>query len=94
MDDYRTPSPDAGHEAIRAPLADAIDGLTEQVSRMSDAYLLLLGTAHMAQSTLDAITALQQFGAGLQAALEALTARVAALESPDPTPAPTGGGTA
>lgn len=33
--DYRKPLPDLGHEAIRKPLADAIDDLAETVARLN-----------------------------------------------------------
>ena len=34
--DYRTPSPDAGHEALRAPLAQAIDDLAATVADLAN----------------------------------------------------------
>lgn len=97
--DFRTPSVDEGHEAIRAPLAAAIDELADHVARLDDAFLLAETTADFAQSTLDSVTAMQAAGrdiqaavAGLQAAVADLTGRVAALEAPPtPTPDPTGG---
>ena len=33
--DYHTPLPDLGHEAIRKPLADAIDELAATVARLN-----------------------------------------------------------
>jgi hypothetical protein len=88
MADLHTPSPDAGHEAIRAPLADAVDRLDDHVSRLDDAFLLAQVTADFAQSTLDSITAMQEAGKQMQAALADLTSRVAALEAASPTPDP------
>lgn len=81
--DYRTPSPDEGHEAIRAPLAQAIDDLAQAVDELElnragvdDAYFLtdllfdLLG--------------------GALTAIDDLTARLAVLEpavfTPEETP--------
>lgn len=84
LPDYRTPSPDEGHEAIRAPLAKAVDDLADAIAAgkenqtgVEDAYFLsdllfdLLG--------------------GALAAIGDLTARVAALEpavftTPEETP--------
>lgn len=47
LPDYRTPSPDAGHEAIRKPLAEAIDNLSAVIADLDqtkvgvdDAYFL------------------------------------------------------
>jgi hypothetical protein len=77
--DYRTPSPDAGHEAIRAPLAKAIDDLVAATSGVSDSYML----TDLIFSLLDGVMA----AADKQATdLTALTARVTALEPPPPTP--------
>lgn len=71
--DYRTPSPDAGHEAIRAPLAQAIDDLTAATSGVSDSYML----TDLLFSLLDGVMA----AADDQAAQIAdLTTRLAALE--------------
>lgn len=86
MPDYRDPSPDAGHEAIRKPLADAIDALADHAQRIDDALLLAWATSHFAEVTLTTVGAAQAALASLQADLAALTDRVAALEQP-PTPA-------
>jgi hypothetical protein len=39
LPDFRTPSPDEGHEAIRAPLAQAIDDLADAVGDLDNAKL-------------------------------------------------------
>jgi len=57
--DYRQPFPDEGHEAIRRPLAEALDELTAQVERVDDVFLLLLTTTDFAQSTLRTVLAAQ-----------------------------------
>ena len=84
MPDYRDPSPDAGHEELRKPLADAIDSLQCEIERIDDAFLLLLSTTDFAASTLRTVL-------GAQAAMASLSARIAALEAaakpaPEPTP--------
>jgi len=64
--DYRTPSPDAGHEAIRGPLAQAIDDLSAAVEQLQvhDAQLdaalaLTIGAYNFAQTALTNFTGLQ-----------------------------------
>lgn len=77
MPDYRTPSPDEGHEAIRAPLAEAIDNLGEQVARIDDGFLLLLTVSDFAQSTLNTVLAGTAAIGQLQATATDLTAQFA-----------------
>lgn len=72
--DYRTPSPDAGHEAIRAPLAQAIDDLRDASVGVDDAYFL----TDLLFSLVDT----------LLADVAALTARLAVLEPAVFTPEP------
>lgn len=83
LPDYRTPSPDEGHEAIRKPLEKAIDDLARTVADVQantigvdDAYFL-------------ADTLFELVGAALTA-VDDLTARVAVLEAAatptEPTP--------
>lgn len=74
LPDFRTPSPDEGHEAIRAPLAQAIDDLADAIEAghtnragVDDAYFL-------ADMLFDLL------GSAL-AAVDDLTARVTALEA-------------
>lgn len=73
--DYRTPVPDEGHEAIRRPLAQAIDDLAEAALGVEDAYFLtdlLLGIADNLLTQVD----------NLQATVAALTAQPDALDPP------------
>ena len=98
--DYRTPSPDAGHEAIRAPLAQAIDDLAAAAAQQAvhddqiEAALLLCLTAFdFAQTVLESVAPLQQAVTGLaaqvatlQTAVDDLTGRVTALENPPVAP--------
>jgi hypothetical protein len=82
--DYRTPSPDLGHEAIRKPLADAIDQLHEQGVGIDDSYYLVDLLFSLLDNVIDGARAKAQQVADLEA-------RVAALEpavfTPDvPTP--------
>jgi hypothetical protein len=85
--DYRTPSHDAGHEAIRAPLAAAVDQLAEQIGRIDNAFYLLLSTAGFAQGTLNTVQAGQVAIGQLQLALVSMAARVTDIEARLPPPA-------
>lgn len=82
LPDYRTPSPDDGHEAIRAPLADAIDRIDAEVvrldcevERIEDAYLLLLSVVDFARSTLATVLAGQEAIGALNTKLDAVLIR-------------------
>lgn len=84
--DYRTPSRDDGHEAIRAPLAQAIDDLAAAVAAgnqnaagVDDSYFLTDLLFSLLDSALAAID--QQ-----TADIADLKARVAVLEPAVPTP--------
>lgn len=65
--DYRTPSPDEGHEAIRAPLAQAIDDLSQTTA---DAYFLTDALFDLLDSALTAIDDLTARVAALEPAPE------------------------
>jgi hypothetical protein len=73
--DYRTPMPDRGHEAIRAPLAAAIADLSEQVQRIDDAFLMLLATCDFADATLRTVLAGQAAITALRTSVEAVLIR-------------------
>lgn len=71
--DLHTPYPKAVIEGLRRSIVAALDDLGQQVQRIDDAYLMLLATCGMAQSTLNVTkTARAQF--------EAVNARIDALE--------------
>jgi hypothetical protein len=72
--DYRTPSPDDGHEAIREPLERAIDELAQTVEDLG--Y-----TTDDAGLSLDMADTLFVLIDSLMATNNALTERVAALEA-------------
>ena len=74
---YRIPSADAGHEAIRAPLAEAIDRLDEQIERIDNAFELLLATAGFAQGTLSTVLTGQGAIGQSQDALKGMSAAAA-----------------
>ena len=75
LPDYRTPSPDEGHEAIRAPLAQAIDDLAQA---MEDAEANRVGVddAYFLTGILFDLLG------GVLTSLDDLTARLTALEAP------------
>lgn len=86
--DYRTPSPDEGHEAIRAPLAQAIDDLAEAVANgraneagVDDAYFLT-------DVLFDLLDSVMVANDALAARVEALEAAAIPPTAPTPEVAP------
>jgi phage shock protein A len=93
--DLHTAYPDVVIDTMRQAAVAAIDDLADHVDRLRDSFLLAQTAADFAQSALAAVTQLQAAVAGhdsaiaaLRTDLDALTARVTALE-PAPPPAPT-----
>lgn len=82
--------PDRAHAAVAQATLDALNVLEAQIQRIDRAFLLLLGTGQGMQGTLNVVQSGQAAIGQLQAAVAALTERVAALENPT---TPTGGST-
>lgn len=80
--------PDAGHEAIRLTVVQAIADIAGHAEGLEDSFLLGQTAADFAQTVLTNFTALQELVAAQQQQIADLTVRVAALEPPPDDPAP------
>ena len=85
--DWDQPYPDQIIEAMRLRVLDAVADLATHTDQLQGALLLCLTAFDFAQTVLDTIGPLQQQVVDQSAALEALSARVAALETPPEAPA-------
>jgi hypothetical protein len=64
--DIHSPVPDLGHESLRRSVVAALDRIEAQIERLDRVFLLLLGTGHAMQGTLNVAKSGQSAIAGLQ----------------------------
>lgn len=86
--EYFAGGPDLAHAGLAQAALDAASQLEEHLSRLDNAFYLLLSTADFADSTLATVLQVQAALTQMGGQLAALTARVDALEHPTPTPPP------
>jgi hypothetical protein len=79
--DIHEPVPDLGHESLRQSVVAALDGIEEQVARLERVFLLLKGTGHALQGTLNVLVGAQATQSQVQQALTAQAEQIAALQA-------------
>jgi len=84
LPDLNVEWPDAGHEAIRLAVVQAIADLAANTEQFADSFLLGQTAADFAQTVLTNFGSLQQAVAAQAAQIADLETRVSALENPTP----------
>jgi hypothetical protein len=79
--DIHDPVPDLGHESLRQSVVAALDGIEEQIGRLERVFLLLKGTGHAMQGTLNVLVGAQATQSQVQQALTAQAEQIAALQA-------------
>lgn len=76
--DIHEPVPDVGHESLRQSVVAALDSIEEQIARIERVFLLLKGTGHAMQGTLNVLVGAQATQGQVQQALTAQAGQLAA----------------
>lgn len=88
LPDLNVEWPDAGHEAIRQAVVRAIAVQADHLEQLGDSFLLGQTAADFARTALAAVVSLQAAVTDQAAQIADLQTRVAALETPPPSPTP------